>query len=390
MADPETLYSSDAFALIDAARASLIEGDDAATLNQRLRAAGHAPELVRHVLLQAELQLTGVRKFGDDAAHLAFTRSGLEQATRAWIAEYHSKRMRSSGAKSIADLGCGIGADARAFAAAGLRVRAVDGDSATARIAAFNLRQFEHAVAEQGLAEEFDTDAVDAAWLDPARRTSRGRTPNPADWSPSLDFAFDLAEKMPLGVKLGPAISHELLPEEAEWQWVGEGTETLEACVYAGGAEREPGLRSALLRRNGETHEMTSTIPLPNPVSGLLGAFLYEPHGTVIRAGLLSHLAEALHARLLSDGIAYLTSDTLIEHPFATAFRVLEEQPLKPKVLAARMRALDIGKLEIKQRGTGIDPNDFRKRLKLRGSGSAVLVLTRLQGDHRAVIALRT
>lgn len=389
MADNTALFSTETLALIDRARSSLDDGKDASELNLRLRRAGHGSELVLQVLQQAELQRGARAKFGDAADRLAFTRDGLQQATRGWISRYHAERMRSTGATSIADLGCGIGADARAFAAAGLRVHAVDADGTTAQMAGWNLREFDTATVGHGLAEEFDVSSVDALWLDPARRSSRGRTPNPADWSPSLEFTFALAKQKPLGVKLGPAIPHELLPPEAEWQWVGEGTETLEACLYAGGAEREPGLRSALLRTDGEVRELASSIALPNPTSGPLGAYIFEPHGTVIRATLLPQLAQQLGAHLASDGIAYLTGEKSVQHPFATVFEVLEELPLKAKSISKRIRALDIGTLEIKQRGTGLDPNAFRKLLQLRGSQSAVLFLTRLQGTHRAVIARR-
>uniref|UniRef100_UPI0025F1DCD5 class I SAM-dependent methyltransferase n=1 Tax=uncultured Agrococcus sp. TaxID=382258 RepID=UPI0025F1DCD5 len=314
---------------------------------------------------------------------------GLEQATRDWIAEHHAARMAATGAGSIADLGCGIGADARAFAAAGLRVHAVDADESTASLAAFNLREFPDAEATLGTAEDFDTSAVDAVWLDPARRGAHGRTPNPADWSPSLAFAFGLAATKPLGVKLGPAIPHELLPLDAEWQWVGEGNETLEAAVYWGGAERESGLRSALVRSTAGETELASTERMAPPEVTGVDDYVLEPHGAVIRAGLLPQLAEQLGATLVSDGIAYLTSTTPVRHPLVQTFEVTTIGPLKPKALNSALRAAEIGTVEIKQRGTGIDPAVFRKRLQLRGQGTATIILTRDRGEHRAVLAKR-
>ena len=385
----DALFDDTSLALIDRARRELASGTAADALNQRLRREGAEPDAVRNALQQAQLQLAAARKFGDTASSLAFTRHGLEQATRGWIAAEHAHRLVAAGAASVADLGCGIGADSRAFAALGLRVHAVDADADTARIAAHNLREFPDAEAVHGTAEAADLSTVDAVWLDPARRGPRGRTPNPADWSPSLDFAFGLAATHRLGVKLGPAIDHDLLPPEAEWQWVGEGTETLEAAVWWGGAERRAGLRSALVRHGDNVTELASAEQLDAPETTGVGEWLLEPHGAVIRAGLLAHLAAELDATLVSDSIAYLSAPAGTRHPLAQSFEVLLTAPLKPKALNGTLRELGIGVVEIKQRGTGIDPAEFRRRLHLKGPNSATIILTRDRGTHRAVLARR-
>ncbi|MCJ1695337.1 SAM-dependent methyltransferase, partial [Rathayibacter caricis] len=41
------------------------------------------------------------------------------------------------------------------------------------------------------------------------------------------------------------------------------------------------------------------------------------------------------------------------------------------------------------KRGVDVDPARFRKKLGLSGRGSAVLILTRVQGRHRALLAER-
>ena len=376
-------------ALIDDARAALESGQDALALNSAARKRGEDPEQVRFALQQADLQLRGRAKFGADADSMLFTRDGLEQATRGWIAQLHAERMREAGAQHIVDLGCGIGADSLAFARAGLRVDAIERDSETSALTEQNLRGFDFARVHNTDAEDFDLDQADAVWLDPARRSGSKRRMTPADWSPSLDFAFGLAHSHLLGVKLSPAVPHEVLPAEAEWQWVGDGQQTLEAAVYWGGVERRSGLRSAIVQHGAERAELTNDMPAKDLEVANLSRYLWEPHGAVIRAGLLPQVAAQLDADLVSPDIAYLTSETHLEHPFATAFEVQEVLPMSAKHLAKRMRELQVGTLEIKQRGTGIDPAEFRKRLKLQGHGSATLLLTRIEGDHRAVIAHR-
>src|SRR3954468_24256140 len=84
-----------------------------------LRAGGVDADLAATALTQATLRRKAAGKFGADAAAMLFTRAGLEQATRAAVATRRADRLAASGATTVADLGCGIGADAIAFARAG-------------------------------------------------------------------------------------------------------------------------------------------------------------------------------------------------------------------------------------------------------------------------------
>jgi hypothetical protein len=104
-----------------------------------LRKDGHAPALVAAVLNQSKLRSRAMPKFGPFAERMLFTEAGLEQATRLKVAALHAGRFRDAGVTSVADLGCGIGADALALAAIDLRVTGVERDEVTAAIAAYNL-----------------------------------------------------------------------------------------------------------------------------------------------------------------------------------------------------------------------------------------------------------
>ena len=77
-------------------------------------------------------------KFGPDAARMFLTRAGLEQATRRVVADRRAARLRAAGVRTLADLGCGLGADALAAARAGIRVYGVEADPLTAAMAAAN------------------------------------------------------------------------------------------------------------------------------------------------------------------------------------------------------------------------------------------------------------
>ena len=74
------------------------------------------------VTAQALLRRRARTKFGPRADSLFFTTAGLEQASRCPAAAWRAHRLAEAGVRRVADLGCGIGADALAFAAAGLDV----------------------------------------------------------------------------------------------------------------------------------------------------------------------------------------------------------------------------------------------------------------------------
>ncbi|MCW4385276.1 class I SAM-dependent methyltransferase [Salinibacterium sp. SYSU T00001] len=362
---------------------------DVVRIVSELRATGHSPELVAAVLTQARLRHRAEAKFGPFAARMLFTEAGLEQATRLSVAARHAERYRSASIRRVADLGCGIGADALAMAALDLEVFAVERDESTAAIAAYNLAPWEGVTVQHGSAEDADLGGADAAWLDPARRSERGRLRDPADWSPSLHFAFGLAERMPVGVKLGPGIDRELIPEEAEAQWVSVDREVVELGLWFGPLAR-PGIRrAALVITAAGATELTGEHDSEDAELGTLGEYLYEPDGAVIRARLIGDLARTIGGRMLSEGIAYVTADTSVDTPFATRFRIIEQLPLDERTLKKALRERGIGRLEIKKRGVDIDPAEFRKRLAPRGDGSATLVLTRVAERRVALLVER-
>jgi len=366
---------------------------DVARAVSRLRAAGHAPDVVSAVVGQAHLRSRAAAKFGPFAARMLFTRAGLEQATRLGVAARHAQRIRRAGFTDVADLGCGIGGDALAFAGAGLDVRAVDADEVTAAIAAYNLAPFgENAVVRHDTAENafaaLDDTGTRAVWMDPARRTSghtETRRVSADDYSPSLDWAFDVASRVPTGIKLGPAHDRDALPADAEAQWVSADGSVVELVVWSGALAREGVRRAALVIRDDRSHELTSSADAVDEPVRELGAFLHEPDGAVIRARLIGDVARSLDAGMLDEHIAYLTSDAALTSPFVQSFRVRETLPANPKAISAALKAHGIGRLEIKKRGVDVDPAAFRKKLTLRGDQEATLILARI-GDRRTAI----
>lgn len=362
---------------------------DVVRIVSRLRDAGHSGALVAAVLGQARLRSKAVPKFGDFAARMLFTPDGLEQATRLRVAAMHAGRFDEAGVDVVADLGCGIGADAMAFAALDLAVLAVERDELTAAVASYNLAPFPSARVELGDAESTDLAAVGGVWLDPARREGGTRLDDPSRWSPSLDWAFRIARDQPTGIKLGPGIDRDLIPADCEAQWVSVDREVVELVLWFGAVAREGVGRAALVLSDGGGAELTAETDSEDAEAGPLGRYLIEPDGAVIRARLIGDLARRVGGRMLDPTIAWITADDEPSTPFGQGFEVLERFPLDVKTLKRELGARDIGTLEVKKRGVDVDPAAFRQRLGLRGSRSATLILTRIAGDRVALLAER-
>lgn len=383
------LLSRDGLALLDEVSASLDDLGGAVQAVQTLRRRGHDPALVAAVLTQARLRRRGEAKFGVFAGSMLFTEAGLEQATRLRVAALHAGRMRAAGMGTVADLGCGIGGDALAIAGAGCAVRAVDADEVTAAVAGFNLAPLPEATVTYGRAEDADLSGVDAIWADPARRDASGRRLPVDGWSPPLPWLLSLAAKRPMGVKLGPAIDHDQLPEDGETQWVTVDGETVEAVAWTGALARQGVRTSALVLDGDGAHELVGSPDADAVPTRELGTWLHEPVGAVIRARLIGVVASSLDAGVVSERIAYLTTDADVVSPFTQRFRVLATLPLDEKAIQREVRARGIGTLEVKKRGADVDPDRLRRRLRLEGDASATLVATRLGGRHRAILAER-
>ncbi len=386
--DLRRLLSAEGLRLLDEV-GELDAAADVVRTVSRLRAAGHDGGLVAAVLEQARLRSRARAKFGDFADRMLFTPAGLEQSTRLRVAALHAGRFAEAGIDVIADLGCGIGADAMAIAALDLGVVAVERDELTAAVAAFNLAPFPSARVELGNAEDADLAGVGAVWLDPARRDGATRLKNPGDWSPSLEWAFDLARRLPTGIKLGPGIDRDLIPDDVEAQWVSVDREVVELVLWSGSLAR-PGIRrAALVLSAGGIAELSAPADSADAETGDLAEYLVEPDGAVIRARLIGDLARNLGGRMLDPTIAWITSPEPPATPFGQAFRVLERFPLDVKTLKRELAARGIGTLEIKKRGVDIDPAQFRTKLALSGETSATLVLTRIAGSRAAILVER-
>ena len=392
------LLSPEGWSLLSTIDPSMVASKDSAwALNEKLRKDGHDATVVRAVMAQAELRYKARVKFGPFADSLVFTPAGLEQATRLTIAGLHARRFTTAGSTHVADLGCGIGTDSIALASAGLKVTAVEMDETTAAATTLNLMPFEEARVVHGTAEEADLEGIDGVWLDPARRTdvkgSTRRIFDPEAFSPPLSFVEQLVDSgLDVGVKLGPGLPHEAIPETAEAVWISDHGSVIEACLWFGKLKRPDIKRAALVIDKDGAHELTSPVAdaqdAPAPL-GELEEHIYEPDGAVIRSHLISTLLESTGGHLLDEHIAYFSHSQKISTPFAHGYKVIAVHDYNVKKLRAWVKANGIGTLDIKKRGVDVTPEELR-RILLAGSPKsakkrATLMLARL-GEKRVAI----
>jgi len=362
------------------------------------------PEQRATVLTQADLRARAAKRWGVAVDDLLFTRDGLEQASRPAVAKWRAEQLKSFGVRSMADLGCGLGFEARALADAGISVRAVELDAETAELARHNLTGRDATVVR---GDTTDPDVlepvlaeVDAVFLDPARRDPKAprsinglsghRVADPADWSPPWPWIEALAKRQPRTVvKVAPGIDHALIPDGGSAVWTAVDGDLVEASVWFPGFAGLP-RRSALSLAFGSPARLDSEQPVDDAI-GPVGAYLLDVSPVVSRSGLVTTLAASAQARRIDEHIAYLSMDVApAPSPFYSGYAVLEVMGFDRKGIGAWLRNNDAGALTVTKRGFAADTEalgtQWRKQCK--GSRPIVIALTRIGDSPTAIICM--
>jgi SAM-dependent methyltransferase len=381
--------------LADLAGAGPIDDAAALRLGTHLR-KDHPVALAAAAITQARLRQRAVTKFGHAAAAMWFTPGGLEQATHPAVAAHRAARLAALRPDAtVLDLCCGIGSDLLAMRAAGLRPTGIDADPLTVAVAAANLAATGEDVVDVqvGDARTADLSGADVVFVDPARRSARGRVFDPDAYSPPWPFVRDLLDRRPALAKVAPGIPHELAPAGVEIEWVSLRGEVKEAALWSRDLAAGPRRRATLLPGG---HELSAAGPdteeVPPPV-GPPGHWLYEPDGAVIRAHLVGAVVEAVDGRLLDPTIAYVTSDVLVPTPFATAYEITDVFPFHVGRLRALLRERGVGIVVVKKRGSSVLPEQLRRELlrgarggAARGTAEVTVFVTRHAGGQIAML----
>lgn len=346
-----------------------------------------APAMAQAVMETTWLRQRAASKFSR-AGSMYFTRPALEQASAEVVAEYRARRFGAAGIELAADLGCSIGGDAIALAAAAA-VIGIDREWLRLAMAQENAAAYgraERFSAVQADLNELAPLGVQAVFFDPARRDNRGRRIRSVQqYQPPLALIDQWRAMVPeAAVKISPAVAYAELPREAEVEFISVSGDVREGVLWYG-ALRGANERRATLLPGGDTLtelDHAGTAVAVTPPTG----YLYEPDGAVIRAHLVQTLARRLDATLIDAEIAYLTAPRRITTPFARCFALEAWFPFQLKRLRRYLREQNVGRVTVKKRGSPIDPITLQKQLRLKGSEERVVFLTHIQGEPAVLI----
>ena len=327
---------------------------------------------------QALLIKRGGLKF-PHAPAMVFERSALEQATSLPVSVHRATRLASISPSLILDASVGIGGDAIALTSLA-PVVGMDIDPLRLMMARHNVGAVGGRFAFHPLRADSMTVApfqVDVVFADPARRTRDRRVRGLDAYSPPVKEFIGrwLGYAGTVGVKVAPGVKEDEIPAGAAVEWVSLHGRLREAVIWVGD-HPVPGERVATALPGGAS----LTGPEPEVAVSPIGGYLHEPDDAVIRAGLVRVVAHEIGATLIDSRIAYLTTDTQVEHPLVMSYRIDHVEPFNLKSLRRRLIEADVGSVTIKKRGSPLTPEELRPRLRLTGTRHATVILTRI-GD---------
>ncbi|MCG7276621.1 THUMP-like domain-containing protein [Corynebacterium singulare] len=351
---------------IDAAAADL-EGTKKAQLRDVAKLQAQFGEYGRAVA-----ELLHSRRSGKLPGEWLMDHDSAQQATPPAVAAYRAQFLRERGVDLVHDLTCSIGTEGQAYA---------PGTYVGSDIDASRVAMAQHNSAHPVFRADALTTTTSArvCIADPARRQGGTRITRLDQLLPPPQALLDTHGEM--AIKCAPGIDH------SEWDGLAVVVSldggVKETCLYTPGLGT--GKRAVILSTSSAVAPDVIEDDIPEhelPDAGPIGRFLIDPDGAIVRAGLVRHYAarEGLHQ--LDPRIAYLTGDHLPEG--TSGFEFIELVPMKK--LKAAMSAHDVGSLEILVRGQDVDPDQLRKKLKLKGSTAKTLVVTRIGAKGVAVL----
>ncbi|MDK8798825.1 THUMP-like domain-containing protein [Corynebacterium coyleae] len=306
---------------------------------------------------------------GKFPTHWLTDADAAQQATPARVAGVRAARIAEAGAQMVHDVTCSVGSEAPAFRQRGIAWMGSDLDMPRLIMARHNLGQ-EAWLAQADALRPVTSDGVVVA--DPARRAGGRRITDPAQLLPPLPDLLDAHAGREMAVKCAPGIDY------SEWDGlvsvVSVDGGVKEACLYtpglAGGVRREAVVLREVEERVTDLDDDTVETTAPQ-------RYIIDPDGAVVRAGLVRGWAARHGLNMLDEHIAYLTGEQI---PAGySGFPFVEAVPLRSlkKVLASH----GAGSVEILVRGVDVDPDQLRKKLKLRGKAQMAVVIARI-GDQ--------
>ena len=290
-----------------------------------------------------------------------------QQATPFAVAQLRAQRLaKSAPGTPVHDVTCSIGTEVAAMTAAGIDVIGSDLDISRLLMARHNAP-----------APYLQADALTPVThgriivADPARRAGGRRITRPEDLLPSLP---DLVAAWPgheMAIKCAPGLDFSEWEGEVALTSVDGGVK--EACLCTPGLATSGVQRSAWVIRDQVVNKYDDAMSDHCP-AGPVGAYIVDPDGAVVRAGLVRQYAAAHGLWQLDERIAHLTGDAIPAGE--SGFEVLAQVPVKK--VRQELQARNCGAVEILVRGVDLNPDTLRKQWKLRGDIQLAVIISRI------------
>ena len=347
----------------------------------------------------------------------------LEQSTAQDIGRWKAGLWPTEG--SVNDLCCGMGGDSF-FLPATLKITGVDLDENRLAMYRYNMQAIGKNVNTRQ-ADVRDTESADFFTIDPARRALEGENQRDLrNLTPTLEEVVEISKHYKGGMaKLPPGYPPVEIPDNTEIIYIGGHSDCRECLVLFGELAQNPDtVRAIIVNKSGKALDQwcrkrnrseetldddlqekldrndslegkdrtyrTSTSKSDLPL-GELGKYLSEPAPALIRSHLFNTAALACdaNARLISEGIAYVTSEKPLPAPGFACYEVLAHTEIATGAVRAMLKEHHVGKITLKLRGVRLDPDAEIKRLKPKGKESAILFYTRAYGEKVAILATK-
>ncbi|QCB50762.1 class I SAM-dependent methyltransferase [Rhodococcus sp. PAMC28707] len=326
----------------------------------------HFAALVETVTLRrrARVKLT-------DAERWLLTDDAVQQATPSRVADRRAGRLAG---RAVHDVTCSIGTELASLTGVGNEtVIGSDLDPTRLRMAAHNVPGAALLRADALTPTTRGTVIL----ADPGRRSGGRRTLDPAALEPPLPALLDAYPGRDLVVKCAPGLDFDRLDFTGEIEVTSLDSGVREACLWSPGLTRsDVRRRASVLSSTGASYEITDAEPDDIEVKAP-GAWIVDPDGAVVRAGLVRHYAARHGLWQLDPRIAYLTGDSVPDG--INGFRILERIKYSEKTLRQALTAHGCGAVEILVRGVDVDPALLRPKLKLRGETALSVIITRIE-----------
>lgn len=324
----------------------------------------------------------------DRAEELLFTVKGVEQSSSSEVAKYHGSLF--AGYSSVADLCCGNGIDLIHIASNCDNAYGVDlSDEALVcskyNSAVFNLNNVKLI---NGKAEEFNLE-VDAIFIDPDRRPDERRVINGDDISPSFDLVLEIISQYKnVVVKLSPVFDYkaeDLDDLDYTWEFVSEGRVLKEVLLCTGSLSTPNCRYKSVILPNSIFRENRLEIGISS-----YQKYIFEPDVAIIRAGLVQDLGASLDYKLLHPRIAILTGEKELFSEFGICYEVLESFHYNKKNLQEYVYRENVGNLIVKVRGFPDTPEKIKKKLKIKGKATRLIIIIRLDKEFLTLVIKRS